>query len=252
MMKPRWKLLVVNAILGLAVALPAWAGSFSDSFEGSSFNPYWTITQQYGTVTLSTAEAHSGSQSAAFSSTYGGQREMLLTHTYTSENQGDVSVWFYDAAPGQETLYEKLYAYDTVSGWIADIGTQDFDAYCYAVDFYNPGLGLSEGPNANCGIYPQLSTTDVSRTLGWHQLAIDYGPGGTSFLIDGNTVFTAPGSYTFDAVELDVSGPDWRPNTTAYFDDFNVTTGAVPEPSTFILLLGGLAGLGLKRKKSSG
>jgi len=32
--------------------------TFADSFEGSATDPFWTVIQQNGTVSLSTAQAH--------------------------------------------------------------------------------------------------------------------------------------------------------------------------------------------------
>jgi len=55
----------------------------------------------------------------------------------------------------------------------------------------------------------------------------------------------------FDTVQLVVFGPFWRPNTRAYFDDFSIETGTtapVPEPATFVLALGGVAGLLLVKR----
>ena len=77
------------------------------------------------------------------------------------------------------------------------------------------------GPNANCGIYPGPETTPVKRTLGWHVLSISYDLSSVSIAIDGTVVYTAQVNYTFDTVSLVVTGPYWRPNTEAYFDNFS-------------------------------
>jgi hypothetical protein len=51
-------------------------------------------------------------------------------------------------------------------------------------------------------------------------------------------MFSISGSYTFDTVQIDVQGPVWRPDTVAYFDDFNITaTTAAPEPGSFVLVV---------------
>jgi regulator of replication initiation timing len=217
------------ALLGLAGAQPAAAQSYGDGFEGPSINPFWTVREQSGSVTLSTAQSHGGSQSARFSSASGNQREMHLIHTFASPTKGSFSVYLYDSAPGQETLYEKLNLYNVVTGDFAAVGTQDFDAYCYTAGTYNYNTGVAQGPNAPCGSYPQTSTTNVQRTPGWHKFEIDVKAAGISFSIDGSQVFNAPGDYSYDTVDLSVSGPFWRPNTTAYYDDFNFTALA-PEP----------------------
>jgi DNA polymerase III delta prime subunit len=98
----------------------------------------------------------------------------------------------------------------------ASVGTQDFDANCYKAFVGNGAFG----PNANCGVYPQLETTPVQRTPGWHVFSVDYGASTVSVSIDGLVVLTAPVDYEFDTIQLSVSGPNWRPNTTAYFDNY--------------------------------
>jgi hypothetical protein len=95
----------------------------------------------------------------------------------------------------------------------------DFDAYCYMAALVPDGINL-RGPSAACGIYPQPSTTSVTRTLGWHLLDINALANSLSFSIDGAQVFNATGDYSFDTVTINVSGPGFRPNTVAYFDDF--------------------------------
>ncbi len=124
----------------------------------------------------------------------------------------------------------------------ATVGTQDFDAFCYTAFVYGPSVGRF-GPNANCGIYPQESTTDVARTAGWHELSVDYTGTGVNIGIDGNTVYTYTGNQTFDTVTLYVQAPVWRPSTVAYFDDFSLAADpatSTPEPSSMSLVLGAL------------
>ena len=214
---------IIVLFLGLSFASHAAAQTYTDNFESATIDPFWTQTQQYGTLSLSNGQAHSGSQSVKFTSSDGGQREMHLSHNFASPTKGDFSIYFYDVAPGQETLYEKLYLYNSNTTDSASIGTQDFDAHCYTVSLYNYNTNVQQGPNGTCGIYPQTSTTNVSRTSGWHRFEINVASGSVSFSIDGTAVFTAAGDYNFDSVDLGVSGPVWRPNTTAYFDEFNFT-----------------------------
>jgi hypothetical protein len=105
-----------------------------------------------------------------FMSVSGGQREIHLKHVFSTPVKGTVSVWLNDTAPGQETLYEGVTLYNSAQPkLVASVGTQDFDAFCYAATFVDSS-GVSSGQNANCGIYPQLSTTNVRRTSGWHNL----------------------------------------------------------------------------------
>jgi hypothetical protein len=201
--------------------VPSAVGDFRDGFEGTAVHPFWSVQQQYGTVSISPSQAHNGATSVMFSSMTAPPSSgpnMSLTHDFPQPVKGTFSVQFYDAAPGQETLYEQMTLYDSQRpGILATIGTQDFDSQCYMVRFDDGG---QHGPNANCGLYPQASTTNVRRTLGWHRLAVRVLASRVEFLIDGQRVFTWLGNYTFDRVALSVTGPYWRPLTTAFFDSF--------------------------------
>jgi Bacterial Ig-like domain (group 3) len=194
-----------------------------DGFEGPTIDPFWTVTQQFGSITTSTDVAHSGAQSAKFSSSSGGQRNIILSHTVASPTKGTFEVWFYDNAPGQQTLYEYIQLLNSSTGDKAFIGTQDFDAFCYTAFLYNGAQGTTLGPNANCGVFPQVLTTSVTRTQGWHLLEIVVAPAAVTFFIDTTQVFTTTGDYGFDNVSLVVTGPSFRPDTVAYFDDFLFT-----------------------------
>jgi hypothetical protein len=208
------RILVLFALSTLGFAQQA---AQKDNFD------FWQLKQQYGTVTLSTDQNHTpgGTQSLKFASSPGGQREMHATHSFKSLTNGNFTVWFYDVAPGQETLYEQVSLRDSVSGWSASMGTEDFDAYCYMTQLYNSNTQQNLGPNANCGIYPQTTTTPIVRTTGWHKLCIQVGNTNITFSIDGAVVFTYAGQFAFDSVDLLTSGPAGRPDTVAYFDDFS-------------------------------
>ena len=216
----------------------ASTGVASDGFETTSIAPFWTLRQQNGTVSLTTEQAHSGVKALKFASSSGGQREIHAAHTFAGQLNGEVSVWFYDAAAGQQTLYEQIQLYSASRpDIVAAVGTMDFDAKCYAA--YLVG---TPGPNAKCGDIPQATTTSVVRSPGWHRLAIRVTATGVSFSIDGTQVYQVSGTYAFDTVDLSVSGPDMRPNTTAYFDDFNVAainTLTIGPAATVVTLAGG-------------
>jgi hypothetical protein len=176
---------------------------------------------------------------------------MDLTHTFSQSMQGDVSLWFYDVAPGSQTLYDRLVLSNPLTGWSSMVSVEDYDAYCYHAALGNGQVGY--GPNANCGIYPNTGTTDVPRTQGWHEFGIDYGPGGATLSIDGSPVFAIAGNYSFTQVDFSVFGPYWRPNTVAYVDDFNInaySATTTPEPSTLLLLATGVVGVLTRRRKS--
>jgi hypothetical protein len=213
------KLLLGLALAAGAVAVAHAAGPvvpFADSFEGTSVYPYWKVGQVFGTVSLSTDRAYAGSHSLKFTSASGGNRGITLTHSFGALTKGAISVAFYDVAPGQETLYEQLILTNSQNSAVsASVGTMDFDSECYEARF-----GPNSGPNANCGIYPQETTTPVKRAAGWHILSISFGQYNVSISIDGRPVYTIWGNYQFDTAQLSVTGPSWRPDTVAYFDDF--------------------------------
>lgn len=227
----------------------ATPSSFYDNFEAVTLNPFWTTVQQYGAVSLTNSVNHTpgGSQSLAFTSSSGGQRYIQLIHNFGEEVKGKFSVWFYDVAPGQETLYEQMLLANSVNGNTLGIGTMDFDAFCYTASLYAPPN--TYGPNANCGIYPQITTTDFHRAGGWHNLTVDVGPNSINWTIDGINVFSLAGDYSFDTLYLNESGPYWRPNTYSYWDDFSYDA-PVPEAGTLMMVGSGLlTTLGILRRK---
>jgi len=219
------QMFVIVVSVGLCAIVPSARSqtSFSDGFEAPTLHPFWTTTQQLGTISPSTGFAHSGAQSAKFSSSGGGQREIILSHKFPSAMQGDFTVYFYDYAPGQQTLYEQFTLQNSVTTDAATLGTMDFDANCYTAYLYNQTQAITLGPNAACGSFPQTTTSNITRTLGWHKLDINVAPSSLTLSIDDTQVFTTAGSYSFDTVSLTVSGPAFRPDTVAYYDDFSFT-----------------------------
>lgn len=211
-------ILVVGSIAQAHASTPPPIG-FSDSFEGNAIYPYWALTREYGQIAISKDQVYSGGHSLKFSAITGGDRHLSAIHKLPAPTKGTVSIAFYDYAPGTETLYEQLTLSNSKNpADIATVGTMDFDQECYESSF-----GNGDGPNANCGIYPQLTTTPVKRTVGWHVLEIAFGNSYVSIAIDGAVVYSVAGNYSFDTISVAVSGPSWRPDTVAYFDDFKFT-----------------------------
>lgn len=85
---------------------------YCDSFEGKTLNPFWTVRQEYGSVMLTSEQSHLGSQSIKLDAKRGGLREIWMSHRFADITKGTVSVWFYDTAPGAETLYAALVLYN--------------------------------------------------------------------------------------------------------------------------------------------
>ncbi len=166
-----------HGVLAVLFATPALAGpiTYTDDFEGTSIDPFWTLIywSGVGTYSLSPNQAHSGAQSLEFVSPGGaGDRVVYLGHLFPSTFTGTATVWFYDVSPGQQTNYEGLRLINSVTNAGVSVGIADFDALCYSVAVYDPVLG-DMGPNAGCGSYPQLHTSNVPRTPGWHRLTAE-------------------------------------------------------------------------------
>jgi len=232
--------ILIATIFVLVPALSADTLTYSDNFEGSSINPFWTVSQQQlGTVGLSTNQNHTpaGSQSLEFDpSSTPGQHDMQVIHNFSSQTQGDFSVWFYYSgeAYSDQTYYNFLNLGNTSGLPSAFVGTQDFDPTCYEAAL-DTSSGRT-GPNANCGPFPGAATTDVGRTVGWHEFEIDDTATSLTISIDGTQVLDVAGDYSFNYVTLETFGPE-NSTTPTFFDDFNaVTTSAVPEPSLAVVL----------------
>ncbi|MFH1957290.1 MAG: LamG-like jellyroll fold domain-containing protein [bacterium] len=190
--------------------------SFTDDFESATLNPFWEVTQEYGSISLTTEQSHSGSQSAKFSSISGGQRYIFLTHAYSSATavKGKSVVWIYDTAPGSETQYVQLaFGNKTIEGQPGSrfsIGIEDWVTSYYCL--------LDT-------ITDSIVTTNISRTTGWHKFEIDIASASMSYYIDGSEIATYAGEYGFNSVQLAMFAPNWRPDATYYFDDFSITVG---------------------------
>ncbi|MFN8490884.1 MAG: CHAT domain-containing protein [Caldilineaceae bacterium] len=189
---------------------PANNSSFTpltDDFAKPTFDPSWTVIAQHGTVALSTRQRHTGAQSVEFRAGTGGQRELHLIRDLPSPITGATSVWFYDSAPGQQTLYVRFQLF-LAGTHVAAINTQDYDGDVYHAGAFNGG------------------PTTVARTLGWHHFEID--AAGGLIRIDERAVMAFPGNLRFDSIDLAVTGPGWRPSATYYFADFEIIPAVLP------------------------
>ena len=57
-------LLIVAGATGIFAATTVPSVPFSESFEGTHIYPFWSLTQESGTVTLSKEQAYSGTEPA--------------------------------------------------------------------------------------------------------------------------------------------------------------------------------------------
>lgn len=187
---------------------------YSDNFDASSINSFWSKSEQYGTASLSTALTHNGARAASLSSVSGGQRYIYLYHNYSNHVYGSVTCWFYDPMGGQ-TLYAQMSVESATFGRRLAVGVVDWDA-----------------ANYRAGNETESVTASVARSAGWHKFELIWNSTASSALIDDIVVYSSsavPGSPPMgpiDKVQFELTGPSWRPNAAFYYDNFycNVTT----------------------------
>src|SRR5262245_59913223 len=81
------------AVLVFGCSLVAQAQSFSDGFEGSSIDPYWTMIGP-GTANLTAVATHSRTQSILLAENPNVfAYSVALQHDYAGHVSGTVSVW---------------------------------------------------------------------------------------------------------------------------------------------------------------
>lgn len=182
--------------------------TFSDSFEGSELDPFWTLYEQNGSFEIISGESTTGSQSIKlFSTSDEGTRNVALQHFFPVLMKGEVSVKFYDTAPGEESLYSGLYLFNNFSD-------PNLHYFALTYDWDGDNYWVNSGNEA--------VQTSVERTEGWHEFKIVFQETQIIFYIDGLNVLTSAGDFSFDQVNLRLYGPAYRPDAEYYFDDFYI------------------------------
>lgn len=206
----------LNAIV-LALSLPFLAsilpaqGSFTDSFEAPTIDPFWAATTTSGSISLSGGgQVHSGSQSARFDSvTTASNKYIYLHHQFATPLYGTASVWMFDTgATAGSSNYISLVVGTTAGS--TGLGTWD-----YNLGSTNGGSYAYNLPGAS-GVM-----SSIIRTYAWHELTIASTANALVLSIDGVVVHSGPGGTPVTGIMLYMGGPSWRPAWTAYFDDFS-------------------------------
>lgn len=209
-----WRLLVGFALMGAVVGTPAWGVAQTDDFE---LKPMWSPRVSFGEIGVSSEARVSGNTALRLASKPGGQRDIALVYRLPAPAKGKFEVKFNDTAPGRQTLYSGLRAYNSRNYTNENSGVNVAD--------WNPSNYVWAGPGIG-----QTPTT-VPRRQGWHSFTIELTESGFSALIDGTVVGQVYGNFAFDTVELFLSGPYWRPDAAYLFDDFRYSAPGAAAPT---------------------
>jgi hypothetical protein len=215
----RFLVAALAAVALLAFAQPALAQSYSDSFEGTTFNSWWQVVHA---PSLSTAQFHTGSQSLqSVPDSYN-----ALGHTFSGPVRGDFSVWVYDdpnTAPSTHYVYEGLRFADVPSGEPEsasakiELGTYGYEAWG------SPDGGVT---SISCDLGPRASSAE------WRKLRAIVGDAGITFQVENASgvlnACTRPFLAALTNLELenDNEQSSRPPIPYFYMDDFSYTAPA--------------------------
>jgi hypothetical protein len=176
---------------------------FTDNFDGSTINSFWTIVDLAGngSVNLDTAFAHSGTQSVQVNNTDSSGGQEALSHSFQFPLYGTVSVWVYYSNI-TDTGYKQL---DIFEG--SESSGSDYLLY---IDWGDLQTYLRDSSGVTTLLVPAQST-------GWHKWKFSSASDGVTVRIDDRTIFTQPVGFAFQTVNLQqccLAG-------TAFFDDFS-------------------------------
>jgi len=234
-MLPALKFLSGCFASAIVTSLSAQPINFTDSFEATTLDPFWSISASGGSVIFpSTAQAHTGSQSVQFTSLAGVNKNVFLQHGLTP-SYGQVSVWLYDTGADEASAnYMGLFLGSMyIQTFDYDLGANNGGHYYYQI-----GNGASVA-------------SPIDRTVGWHQFSFDSTEIALTLSIDQTPVYSGAGGTPITGLQIGEYGPAFRPAWTSYFDDFSATLTPVPEPSTLALGALGILGLRLIRRRKA-
>lgn len=238
------KLALITAALAGCVAMSSAETLLSDGFESGITG--WTDLGGTTPAVVSTAQAHSGTNSAFFEAVGTATVDLLvkpLSRPGLSSENVRVSFWLYDTnlsgspTAGRQWAGLRAYSTDLTSGTLAQI---------YAIGKHNSvTTGIFSSTKYQCrvafggvGDWMNLDLPGCpNRSLGWHKFTIELTATTVNFYVD-NVLGNTRGRGPTDSVDHMFVGTNLSSqNHSAYYDDILVetfTTEVVPNNYTLI------------------
>jgi hypothetical protein len=241
-------LLAAAAVLALANLSGVYAGSiqFTDSFAGSTLDPWWNANSNGpGPGYITYPSSYLGVPCVQLTTVNTGQgNDLYLTHDFSGMTYGNASVWFYDTGAG--LVSGNYMGLGLSNSTLGGPGTDGEPVGTLGTADYGPPFQLGYDYLAQ-GWFVGTVDTGVVRTQAWHLLDIDDTAQSLTMSVDGNVVYSGPGGTPFDSVGIGLGDWSGRPGFTTYYRDFSFSGSpvATPEPATLTLLGSALLGLGV-------
>ena len=204
------------AVAVLAFPQPGAAQAYSDSFEGTTINSWWT---QQGALSfgLSAAQKHTGSRSLEAVATNDGIGPFTLVHVFSEPVRGDFSVWVYDDgefAGGDPLLAKSFNQTLFFTSSTGDVVQMYRDRNRY----------YAETGTGQCNLVPLAASPE------WRRLRATVRDTDIVFQVENGSgtlaTCTLPYSLPLTKVQLGVEGEllgTREPYERFYFDDFSYT-----------------------------
>ena len=216
----------------LAFAQPALAQSYSDSFEGPTINPWWTLNIRGDlSYSFSTTQHHTGSRSLQVHLTNNGG-DVELTHAFSAPVRGDFSVWVYDD-PSVTPLQ--------VHSFSQSLQISSADGQRFVQILYQLGGGMEYGATTYDGVTPSsCNLASRATSAEWRKLRAIVGDTGITFQVENASGIIAGCNIPYTAALTNLllhTGDEslvLPPIPVAYIDDFSYTA---PETGYTVSLL---------------
>jgi hypothetical protein len=250
------RILRASAVVAIALLAASSAGAatiFTDDFESyadtAALNTVWPVGLGNDTMTfLDAGPAGSGNTSKTVHTTNRqGRRDRTFAapFTPTATEPLVVSYDLYDAGAGGNEYNQVLAFSGATLTQLISIGKSSLGDQG---DPNNPNKyqGRVAFPGATAGGVNWFAL-NTDRSMGWHNFMVEIFPTTVNFYVDGvldtaNVPRPAGVGDPFSVVRIGAGQSSLA--EVAYYDNFSVTTGIVPEPGTVTMLaMGGLFGL---------